>query len=119
MRRTTVVLVLILLALWSVGCSSQSSADNSAKNESIATPNNQASISANETPEANNENAADTSSGNAAGTNTGSAIIAKSNNAVSGKDKEAVLKKLDDELDSLFSNIDSMDDVQESDLQTD
>lgn len=48
---------------------------------------------------------------------SGLEVVAKSNNTVSSEDKEALMRELDKELDSLFSNIDSMEDLQDSDLE--
>lgn len=43
-------------------------------------------------------------------------VVAKSNNVVSGEDNGAVMEDLDKELDTLFSSINKLDDVDDSEL---
>ena len=48
--------------------------------------------------------------------NENAAIVAKSENVMSSSDKEALLNQVDKELDSLFNNINNLEDPQDADL---
>ncbi|ATW26602.1 hypothetical protein [Candidatus Formimonas warabiya] len=48
-----------------------------------------------------------------------SGVVAKSHNTVSSQEKEEVLKELDQELDSLFSSMEELEDVEDTDLEFD
>ena len=50
---------------------------------------------------------------------SGAGIVAKSNNTVSSEDNGTTIDELDKELDALFSNINQLDDVNDSDLTAD
>ncbi|MCR4436355.1 MAG: hypothetical protein QHH06_04650 [Clostridiales bacterium] len=113
MRRTAVILSLLILTLSLAGCGT---------NNRPSSP--EARINANEQSPGGGSSFPGTASESTASSQTPqssiaqtSGVVAKSNNAVSGQEKEALLNELDKELDSLFSNIDRMEDVQESDLQ--
>lgn len=51
-----------------------------------------------------------------AGLGKSSGVVAKSNNVISSQDNGAVMTELDKELDSLFSSIDKLEDVDDNDL---
>jgi hypothetical protein len=52
----------------------------------------------------------------AAGLGKSSGVVAKSNNVISSQDNGKVMTELDKELDSLFSSIDKLEDVDDNDL---
>ena len=60
-----------------------------------------------------NTRAADTYANNS-NSNT---IVAKSDNIVASQDKAAILKELDKELDELFSSMNELEDLEDSDLE--
>lgn len=52
----------------------------------------------------------------ATGSGKSSGVVAKSNNVISGQDNGTVMTELDKELDSLFSSINKLEDVDDTDL---
>ncbi len=129
-RNVYFVMVLALLTFLTVGCSNatgQKPTDNGnvreaagiqetsgAPQASTDSDNESTPAEAVQTLEQSSdslvENPADNSEGD-------SRIVAKSSNAVSNKEKEAVIKQLDKELDELFTGIENLEDVEDSDLQ--
>ena len=51
------------------------------------------------------------------GNKSNTVIIAKSDNIIASEDKAAMLKELDSQLDALFSSMNEMEDLQDSDLE--
>ena len=96
--RKIIVMITIIIALVLTGCG----------NGNIASKGNEAST---------NNSAAKSSDSSASNQTTGgTAIIAKSQNIMSSSDKEELLNQVNKELDSLFENINKMDDAQDADL---
>ncbi|TGE33123.1 hypothetical protein [Desulfosporosinus sp. Sb-LF] len=104
MRKIIVLTAIMSLALLLAGCG----------NGTIAPKSNQPSTKT--TQQAGNatgqpSNAKDSS------TKTGAEIVAKSENIMSSSDKEELLNQVNKELDSLFSNINNLEDAQDADLE--
>lgn len=113
MKKIAVILLFSIFLLSLAGCS-QATGNSGTPPPAVAAPS--ATPTPTPTPAAAAPTVSPTPSANPGTSDSGYGVIAKSNNAVSGQDKEAVLNELDKELDSLFSNINKMEDVQDSDL---
>lgn len=111
MRKIVAITLIMILTVALAGCGR---VGNITKQNS-ATPQTIEQAGAKSDPQTSS--AANTTSGST--TNQapgGTAIVAKSSNIVSSSEKEELLHQVDQELDSLFNNINSLEDVQDSDL---
>ncbi len=106
--RKIIVLTIFILTLVLTGCG----------NGHTASKQNESSQEA--TPQAGNDAKNSTAKSASSSTSTqkpeGTAIVARSENIMSGSDKEELLNQVDKELDSLFSNINNLEDTQDADL---
>ncbi len=96
MRKIIVITTIIIIALVLTGCGNGDPASK---------PNG---TSPKTTPQAGNDPNQTTGS---------TAIVAKSENIVSSSDKAELLSQVDKELDSLFNNMNNLDDAQDADLE--
>ncbi|NJD03968.1 MAG: hypothetical protein FIA99_15530 [Ruminiclostridium sp.] len=87
--------------------------NNTGKDETLDTENqtDNTQAAATYTVDGNSNETADN------GAKSGTGIIAKSDNIVTSQDKTAILKQLDTELDELFSSMNELEDVENSDLE--
>lgn len=100
MQKIIVMTTIIIIALVLTGCGNGS------------LPSKQNGTSSQTTPQADQRS----NSKDPASTTGGTSIVAKSENVMSSSDKEELLNQVDKELDSLFSNINKLEDTQDSDL---
>lgn len=114
MRKIIVLTSIIILALVLTGCGNRNKTLK--QNETSTINMQQASKDANQRQ--NPEDSATKSAGSTASNQTSgsTAIVAKSENIMSSSEKEELLKQVDKELDSLFNNINNLEDTQDSDL---
>ncbi|OLN32049.1 hypothetical protein [Desulfosporosinus metallidurans] len=104
MRKIIVLTAIIILALVLTGCG----------NGNIASKSNQPST--NTTQQAGNATNQQLNTNDSSTKAGGAAIVAKSENIMSSSDKEELLNQVNKELDSLFSNINNLEDAQDADL---
>jgi uncharacterized protein YcfL len=122
MRKLIIILTLSIVAILMVGCGTKDQASNTealTKQSIQSTPSlPTATDTPNQTPSATAGGTTDTQKTQIStpAPNNSSGVVAKSNNAVSSQDKEDVLNQMDKELDSLFSDLGKLEDVQDSDL---
>ena len=104
---TTIIIVALVLT----GCGNTTSKPNE-----TSTKSKQASDDAN--LQSSIKDSAAKSAGSSPSNQTigGTSIVAKSENIMSSSDKEELLNQVDKELDSLFSNINNLEDAQDADL---
>lgn len=112
MRKIIVLTSIIILALVLTGCGSKNKTLK--QNETSTINTQQASEDGKPIPE---DSATKSTGSKPPGQTTATAaIVAKSENIMSSSEKEELLSQVDKELDSLFSNINSIEDTPESDL---
>ena len=116
MRKLMIILTLSIVAILTVGCSTKGQASNAEVQTKHSVQSTPSLPTATDTP---NQTPSTTTGGTTITTpapSNSSGVVAKSNNAVSSQDKEDVLNQMDKELDSLFSDLGKLEDVQDSDL---
>ena len=106
--RKIIVLMIFILTLGLTGCGNEHTAPK--QNETSQDTTSQAGIDAKDST----AKTAESSTSNQTPKST--AIVAKSENVMSSRDKEELLNQIDKELDSLFSNINNLEDTQDADL---
>ncbi|MDR3543957.1 MAG: hypothetical protein P4L69_23815 [Desulfosporosinus sp.] len=112
MRKIIIITAIIILALLLTGCGNGNMPSINGTDAQAAKP---AGKDANQP---NTKDPAAKSANNSASNQTtgGTEIVAKSENIMSSSDKEELLNQVDKELDSLFNNINNLDDAQDTDL---
>jgi hypothetical protein len=113
LRKVIVLTTIIILSLVLTGCGNGNIA--SKPNETSTKTTQQAGNDFNKQPDTKDSTKSNGSS--TSNQTTGStAIVAKSENIMSSRDKAELLNQVDKELDSLFNNINTLDDPQDADL---
>ena len=112
MRKIIVITTIIIITLVLTGCGNGNLP--SKPNETSTKTTQSAGNDANQQPKTPDSTAKSTGSSNQP---TGAtSIVAKSENIMSSSDKEELLNQVDKELDSLFNNINKLEDAQDADL---
>jgi len=114
LRKIIVMTTIIILTLVLTGCGNGSQV--SKPNETSTKTTQQTGNDANQQSETKDSTAKSAGSSTSNQTTGGTAIVAKSENIMSSRDKEELLNQVDKELDSLFSNINNLEDAQDADL---
>jgi len=112
LRKIIVITTIIIITLVLTGCGNGNLP--SKPNETSTKTTQSAGNDANQQPKTPDSTAKSTGSSNQP---TGAtSIVAKSENIMSSSDKEELLNQVDKELDSLFNNINKLEDAQDADL---
>lgn len=112
MRKRMVFAAIIVIALTLTGCGRANNLSKQGSNTNMTQPSGTVADQ-----NQNGSNSVTPANGSATSTQTGgTSVVAKSGNIVSSKDKEALLQDVDKELDNLFNGLNSLDDIQDTDL---
>jgi len=115
MKKIIVISLIAVMSLLLLGACVKNDASNAAAASSSVSAPETASEPADETA----SDTAATQSSADAGATPGSVIISESSNTISDSEKEEVLNGLMGEIDSVLGSIDSLEDLEDSDLGTD
>jgi len=114
MKKLVIIFSLGIMVLVMGGCGAKNMTSAAKAKQNVQNATSSTAAAQNQTSSTIAGNSSDPQTTPKSTNNSG--VVAKSSNAVSSQDKEDVLNQLDKELDSLFSSVGKMDDVQDTDL---